>query len=76
VESALLSALARAPGQRLQPWQLLQVTGEETTDATLGNLPVRMTRLRGKLVQAGCPPSALKSLRNSGYQLCIDLELL
>jgi DNA-binding response OmpR family regulator len=76
VESALLSALARAPGQRLQPWQLLQATGEETTDATLGNLPVRMTRLRGKLVQAGCPPSALKSLRNSGYQLCIDLELL
>ena len=76
VESALLSALARAPGQRLQPWQLLQATGQDTTDAALGNLPVRMARLRGKLVQAGCPTGSLKALRNSGYQLCIDLEIL
>lgn len=75
VESALLSALTRAPGQRLQPWQLLQATGEETNDTTLGNLPVRMTRLRGKLVQAGCAPSAIKALRNSGYQLCVNIEL-
>lgn len=75
VESALLSALARAPGQRLEAWQLLQSTGEETNETTLGNLPVRITRLRGKLVQAGCAPGAIKALRNSGYQLCVDVEL-
>lgn len=75
VEAALLSALARAPGQRLESWQLLQVTDEDTTTATLGNLPVRMARLRGKLSQAGYPASALKALRNSGYQLCVDLEV-
>lgn len=76
VESAILCALARAPDQRLQSWQLLQATGEETTVAALGNLPVRMTRLRGKLVQIGCEASALKALRNSGYQLCVSLEAL
>jgi DNA-binding response OmpR family regulator len=75
VEAALLSALARAPGQRLESWQLLLVTGEDTTSAALGNLPVRMARLRGKLSQAGYPAGALKALRNSGYQLCVDLEL-
>jgi len=76
VESALLLALARAPGQRLQLWQLLQATGEDTTEATLSNLPVRITRLRGKLIRAGCPAGALKALRNSGYQLCVELEAL
>jgi two-component system phosphate regulon response regulator OmpR len=76
VESELLLALARAPGQRLHLWQLLQATGEETSAAALSNLPVRMTRLRGKLTKAGCPAGSLKALRNSGYQLCIDLEVL
>lgn len=76
VEAAILAALARAPGQRLQAWQLLQATGEETTDATLGNLPVRIARLRGKLTQGGYSPGAIKALRNSGYQLCVDLEVL
>ncbi|MEN9763805.1 MAG: DNA-binding response regulator [Pseudomonadota bacterium] len=76
VEGALLAALARAPGQRLQSWQLLQATGEDTSEAALGNLPVRMTRLRGKLIQAGYPSDSLKALRNSGYQLCVNLELV
>ena len=39
------------------------------------NLAVRMTRLRDKLGQAGCPGSALKSLRAAGYQLCVPLEI-
>ena len=76
VEGALLAALARAPGQRLESWQLLQATGEDTSEAALGNLPVRMTRLRGKLIQAGYPSDSLKALRNSGYQLCVNLELV
>ena len=76
VESTLLQALARAPGQRLLCWQLLQATGEDTTEAAISNLPVRMTRLRGKMTKAGCPASALRALRNSGYQLCVDLEVL
>lgn len=75
VEATLLSTLARAPGQRLESWQILEATGEDATSATLANLPVRMARLRGKLSRVGYPASALKALRNSGYQLCVDLEV-
>ena len=36
--------------------------------AVRATLAVRVTRLRAKLGQAGCPGNALKSLRASGYQ--------
>lgn len=71
----LLSALARAPGQRLEHWQLIEVLGFQVDEASRANLSVRMTRLRAKLEQAGGPGSALKSLRASGYQLSIPLEI-
>jgi DNA-binding response OmpR family regulator len=76
VEVVMLSALARAPGQRLEHWQLLELLGLDLDDEDgRAGLAVRMTRLRGKLGQVGCPASALKSLRGSGYQLCVPLEL-
>lgn len=72
---ALLSALARAPGQRLEHWQLIESMGLEVDDASRANLSVRITRLRAKFDQAGCPGDALKSVRASGYQLCVPLEI-
>ncbi len=76
VEVALLSALARAPGQRLEHWQLLATAGLDLDDeASKANLAVKMTRLRGKFDQVGCQGVALKSLRGSGYQLCVALEI-
>ena len=74
-EVALLAALACAPGQRLEHWQLLEALGTEVDDASKANLAVRMTRLRGKLSEAGCPGTALRALRASGYQLCIAVEI-
>lgn len=72
---ALLCALARAPGQRLEHWQLLEALGLEINEASRANLSVRMTRLRVKLERAGSPSGTLKSLRASGYQLCWPLEI-
>lgn len=72
---ALLSALAQAPGQRLEHWQLMEVMGLEMGDAGRANLAVRITRLRGRLSQVGCPGRALKSMRASGYQLCVPIEI-
>lgn len=75
VEVSLLSALARAPGQRLEHWQLIEKLGYVPDDASRANLAVRMTRLRQKLAQVGLPAATLRSLRASGYQLCVPLEI-
>lgn len=75
VEVTLLTLLAFAPGQRLEHWQLIESMGLEVGESSKANLAVRITRLRGKVGQAGCPGSALKSLRSSGYQLCVPLEI-
>jgi len=71
----LLTALARAPGQRLDYWQLMQALGLDVDAHGKASLAVRMTRLRGKLGYAGVAGDALKSLRASGYQLCVSLEI-
>lgn len=75
VDLTLLTSLARAPGQRLEHWQLIEAMDLEVGDAALANLPVQISRLRRKLTQLGCPGDALRSLRASGYQLCITLEI-
>lgn len=74
-EVAVLSALALAPGRRLEYWQLMELLGGEVDDAGKSKLAVRMTRLRGKLDAAGFPHDTLRSLRATGYQLCVPLEL-
>jgi DNA-binding response OmpR family regulator len=75
VEVTLLTSLAFAPGQRLEHWQLIESMGLEVGESSKANLAVRITRLRGKLGQAGCPGSALRSLRSSGYQLGAAIEI-
>jgi DNA-binding response OmpR family regulator len=75
-EASLLAALARAPAQRLEHWQLMEILGLEL-DAESGraNLSVRITRLRGKLAAVGCPGEGLRAVRGSGYRLCVPLQL-
>ena len=77
-EVALLSALARAPEQRLAHWQLLNISSISSTElqgASLSNLAVKMTRLRKKLIGAGCDGNALHVIRNEGYQLRLQVQL-
>jgi DNA-binding response OmpR family regulator len=76
VEVALLSALARAPGQRLEYWQLLEIIGLDLdNEASRSTLAVKMTRIRGRFSQLGWQGESLKSRRGFGYQLCIPLEI-
>jgi DNA-binding response OmpR family regulator len=75
VEVALLSALARAPDQRLAHWQLLQISSSDLQLSSLSNLAVKMTRLRKKLIGAGFDGSALHVIRNEGYQLRLQVQL-
>jgi DNA-binding response OmpR family regulator len=75
VDVMLLSALARAPGQRLEYWQLIAATGMGVDDAGKANLAVRMSRLRGKLSQLGFTGDVLRAMRGSGYQLFVPMEI-
>jgi DNA-binding response OmpR family regulator len=74
-DARVLSALARAPGQRLGIWQLHEVLGQLPSDANKASLEVRMMRLRKKLNQASGEDGALKAIRGHGYQLCTVLHL-
>ena len=76
IEMALLSALARAPEQRLAHWQLLHISTHELEGASLSNLAVKMTRLRKKLMHAGFDGTSLQVIRNEGYRLCVPVQLI
>jgi DNA-binding response OmpR family regulator len=76
-EVQVLVALARAPAQRLDGWQLIESLGLTIDSNAKGNLEVRLARLRKKLItQLGAPANCLESIRREGYQLCIPIQVL
>lgn len=72
---AMLSAFARAPGGRLESWQLLELSGGEDASVTKGTLEVQIVRLRKKLMQSGHCEHPLKAIRGWGYQLCVPVTI-
>ena len=69
--AAMLAALALAPGQRLQSWQLIEVLQEDVGKYTAAALGVRMVRLRQLLRSVGFEGTTLRATRIGGYQLCV-----
>ena len=76
IEVALLSALARAPDQRLAYWQLLEIMMTDLESASQASLAVRMTRLRKKISDAGFDGPVLQVIRQEGYQLRVAVNLI
>jgi DNA-binding response OmpR family regulator len=74
-EGKLLATLARAPQQRLESWQILEILGIEDASDEKHRLAVRMGRLRKKLLQVGAAPDCLQAIHKAGYQLCVPLEI-
>lgn len=72
-EAALLAALVRAPGRRLETWQIIELLGENASTYAKSALEVRIGRLRRKLQQAGADERCLRSLRGSGYLLGVSI---
>jgi DNA-binding response OmpR family regulator len=72
---AILSAFARAPGGRLESWQLLALSGGADAGVTKGTLEVQIVRLRKKITQVGHGEHPIKSIRGWGYQLCVPVTL-
>ena len=75
-EETLLTAFARAPSGRLEIWQLLELQGLDSQDASKTSLEVRITRLRKKLAQAGAEGQCLESIRGLGYRLLVPVQVL
>ena len=73
-ECQLLAALNRAKDRRLETWQLLELLGKDVDDNEKRALTVQFVRLRKKLADAGASEPSLKSIRGSGYQLCVAIE--
>lgn len=75
-EAAMLSVLARAPGHRLESWQLIELAGKAEADFSKHTLEVQIVRLRKKLMQAGAVGQPIKAVRGQGYQLCIKVTIV
>jgi DNA-binding response OmpR family regulator len=72
----ILCALARAPGQSLERWQLAEIIGAGTENApTAATMEMRIARLRKKLASAGAQQPSIKALHKVGYTLCCPVVL-
>lgn len=75
-EANLLSAFVRAPGQRLETWQLAEILGGSDQKSSKSSIEVRITRLRKKLRDCGAEADCIRALRGVGYQLCVPLVIV
>jgi len=75
-EVLILGALARAPGQSLERWQIAEVIGAGAgAGASAATLEMRIARLRKKMAAAGAPQPCIKALYKVGYALCCRVVL-
>lgn len=74
-EATILTALARAPGQTLEVWQILELLGIDLGSSSKANFEVRMVRLRKKLAATGAAKPALKVIRMGGYRVCVPIHV-
>lgn len=74
-ELKLLEALARAPDQTLQSWQVATHLGQSESLPSKASVEVRLSRIRKKLIDVGAPTHALKAIKGYGYKLTIPITL-
>jgi len=74
-EATVLVALARAPGLKMERWQLMELIGTAGNAATPASLEMRIARLRKKLDQIGADAPSIQSIHKTGYVLCQPILL-
>lgn len=75
-EAILLFELARAPGQTLERWQLLEIFGKQDAKISNSGIEMRVSRLRKKLESTGVAAPHIKSLHKVGYALCCQVVIV
>lgn len=78
LEACMLVAFCRAQNQRLEHWQLMDIsiTSAEKIELNKNALEAKVARLRKKLVYAGAVNQPLIAIRGHGYQLCVRLIII
>lgn len=74
-EVLMLAALIRAPNRFAAYWQLLELVDLEKNLRGKSSLEVRMVRIREKLMSLGFARSCIRSVRGSGYELGVEIEI-
>jgi len=69
-EAAVLTSFVRAPDQRLEAWQLLEIFERTERASSRSAMNVAIFRLGKKLKQAGGSDRPFRAIRGWGYQLC------
>lgn len=73
-DAQILSALTRAPGQKLERWQIAEVVSSSTGEPpSVATIEMRITRLRKKLAATGVPAPHIKAIHKVGYALCVPV---
>lgn len=73
-EVLVLGALARAPNQSLEHWQVAQHLGVDLA-ISKDSQEVRIGRLRKKIITCGATLPAIKAIRGHGYKLLCEIEV-
>ena len=71
-EAILLQSLSRAKNQQLEHWQLIEAVDKNSNFSKV-HLEVKIHRLRNKFAELGFEKNCIKSVRQQGYQLCLNL---
>lgn len=74
-QATLLTAFCRAPEQRLESWQIIDLLGQADARDPKAATELQLVRLRKKLSAAGVDGPTIQAIRGWGYQLAIKLSL-
>ena len=74
-ELRLIEAIARAPGQTLESWQVAAHLGQSENVPSKASVEVRLSRIRKKMIDVGSPITAIKAIKGYGYKLTVPLTL-
>jgi DNA-binding response OmpR family regulator len=75
-EAAILHGLIRAPGQRLETWQIGELLHGPDADPTRAAINAAIFRLNDKLTRADAAKRAIRGVRNQGYLLSPPILLI
>lgn len=74
-EMSLLLAFTLAADLRLEKWQIIEILNKDAAHDPVRTMVLVIVRLRKKIESLGVNGSAIKMIRNWGYQLCVSMKV-